>query len=77
MRTDALLKVAIFLFLAILAQLGQAGPILESTNDLTALKMLRNYMERYGEPDGDVGYVVLDDMRSNKRGMGPRPLRFG
>ncbi|CAD5223929.1 unnamed protein product [Bursaphelenchus okinawaensis] len=77
MRADALIKVAVLLILAVLAPFGYSGPVLESTNDLSALKMLRNYMEQYGGPEGDVQYVVLDDMRSNKRGMGPRPLRFG
>uniref|UniRef100_A0A915DSI6 Homeobox domain-containing protein n=1 Tax=Ditylenchus dipsaci TaxID=166011 RepID=A0A915DSI6_9BILA len=56
---------------------------LSSSPDGNTLRMLKNYLmnlERLQVPHEDTdyanGYVIIDDLKSNKRGLGPRPLRF-
>jgi len=52
-----------------------ASPLVTDEN---TLKMLRNYMQQYEPELADLNnYVAIDEMRSSKRGLGPRPLRFG
>ncbi|KAI1723898.1 hypothetical protein DdX_04079 [Ditylenchus destructor] len=66
-----------------------------TSSEESALRMLRSYLKSIdqlpspyelahldiaGSSDGGTsGYVIIEDLKSNKRGlgMGPRPLRFG
>ncbi|KAK0410582.1 hypothetical protein QR680_005210 [Steinernema hermaphroditum] len=40
-------------------------------------RLLSHYMNQYNSPDFDLNGLLFADQRSIKRGLGPRPLRFG
>uniref|UniRef100_A0A914D6Y6 Uncharacterized protein n=1 Tax=Acrobeloides nanus TaxID=290746 RepID=A0A914D6Y6_9BILA len=51
-----------------------AAPPSDSEN---AYRILSNYVNRFNEPEFNFDGFLFADGRSMKRGLGPRPLRFG
>ncbi|EGT43523.1 CBN-FLP-21 protein [Caenorhabditis brenneri] len=65
----------LFILLSCLLAWVLAAPYIDQED---ALRVLNAYLEQFGPGGGDkVYYVAEDDHGSMKRGLGPRPLRFG
>ncbi|KAH7694486.1 hypothetical protein AAVH_38466 [Aphelenchoides avenae] len=77
-RFLALLMLCTLLAISVFSPTCSAAPTHMDHSD--AMRLLKNYMEYLDEPEnnGFSEYVVMTDgLRSAKRGLGPRPLRFG
>ncbi|ULT86679.1 hypothetical protein L3Y34_006408 [Caenorhabditis briggsae] len=66
----------LFILLSCLLAWVLAAPYIDQED---ALRVLNAYLEQFGPAAEKVYYVAEDDhgFRSIKRGLGPRPLRFG
>ncbi|CAO4376773.1 hypothetical protein L5515_006223 [Caenorhabditis briggsae] len=64
----------LFILLSCLLAWVLAAPYIDQED---ALRVLNAYLEQFGPAAEKVYYVAEDDHGSMKRGLGPRPLRFG
>ncbi|CAI5453253.1 unnamed protein product [Caenorhabditis angaria] len=67
-----MMRFLVILFACILAWVLAAPSVIDREED--AFRLLNNYLQKYGP---DENYIYLMDHGSAKRGLGPRPLRFG
>uniref|UniRef100_A0A8R1HHQ3 Uncharacterized protein n=1 Tax=Caenorhabditis japonica TaxID=281687 RepID=A0A8R1HHQ3_CAEJA len=65
----------LFVLLSCLLAWVLAAPLVDQED---AFRILNTYLQQFGPDDNRNAYYVLnDDHGSMKRGLGPRPLRFG
>uniref|UniRef100_A0A1I7YK20 Neuropeptide F n=1 Tax=Steinernema glaseri TaxID=37863 RepID=A0A1I7YK20_9BILA len=69
-----LLLAVFFVLVSVLAMPSLAAPISDAEQQY---RLLSRYMNQYNAPEFDLNGLLFADQRSIKRGLGPRPLRFG
>nr|AKB91124.1 FMRFa-like peptide precursor 14 [Ascaris suum] len=62
--------------LLLVAIFGRISSALPSSDADVVYRLLSQYGSRANFPDADLSNL-LEEQRSMKRGLGPRPLRFG